>query len=84
MTAFPAGGAATAAARSIVPTPAPELSIVIVQPPAAPPAAGYASGVRDALDVLGCAAETIVVAAPGELEAASAAWSGADVSAPDA
>ena len=81
MTASPSGAAAKAAARSIVPTPAPELSIVIVQPPAVPPAAGYASGVREALDAFGHAAEIIVVAAPGELDAAAAAWPSADVSA---
>jgi len=64
-----------------VTTPAPDLSVVIVQPPAIPPAAGYAPAVRDAVAALGCRTEIVVVAPPGDLGPATAAWPGADVSA---
>jgi SAM-dependent methyltransferase len=78
MSSSPAAGAA---ARGPLPmaSPAPDLSVVVVLPPGMAPEVGYAAGVRTALAALGCTAETIVVAAPGDVAAARQAWPAADV-----
>ena len=73
--------AAAANTRTALPGPGPELSVVVVQPAAAPPPAAFAPAVRDALSALGCAAEIVVVADPADLAAAASAWPSADVTA---
>jgi SAM-dependent methyltransferase len=73
--------AALAAAPVRVSDPGPglELSVVVVQPAAAPLAAAFRPAVSDALAALGCAAEVVVVTEPGDVAAAASAWPGADV-----
>jgi len=62
-----------------MPEPAPALSVVLVLPAGVPPAPGLVPALDAAVRTFGCTTEIVVVAPPGGVEAARAAWPGASV-----